>query len=268
MDVGPGTRALVTGASSGIGRALAEALAARGAHVGLLARRAERLEEVAGALSGARERHVTLPADVADREAVTAAVDRFAVAKGGLDLVAANAGLTHYAPVAEQPAEHVVAMTEVNWYGTVWTIQAALPHLLRAGAGHIVVVSSGGALRSFPSSAVYNATKAAQRAFAESLRHELAGSGVSLTTVFPGEIATSLHDHEHDTMPAWYRGAEKAASPDALAEKIVAAVREDRRAVYHPPIVRLLGALHNLSPRASDALLRRLRGESAAPRRG
>ncbi|MBX5440814.1 MAG: SDR family NAD(P)-dependent oxidoreductase [Solirubrobacteraceae bacterium] len=267
MEIGPGTRALVTGASSGIGRALAQALAARGARVGLLARRRDRLEAVADGLPGGRERHPVLAADVADRDAVHAAVEAFAAATGGLELVAANAGLTHYGPFAEQPAEHVVAMTEANWYGTVWTVQAALGHLLRAPAGHVVVVSSGGALRSFPSSAVYNATKAAQRAFAEALRHELAGTGVSVTTVFPGEIATALHDHERDRMPDWYRGAQ-AATPDELAEKIVAAVREDRRAVHHPPIVRLLGALHNLSPRLSDALLRRIRGESAAPRRG
>jgi len=267
MVIGPGTRALVTGASSGIGRALAEALAARGAHVGLVARRQEKLEEVADALPGGRGRHPVLAADVGDREAVLAAVARYVETKGGLELVAANAGLTHYGPFVEQQPEHVVAMTETNWYGTVWTVQAALPHLLRADAGHVVVVSSGGALRAFPSSAVYNATKAAQRAFSEALRHELAGTRVSVTTVFPGEIATSLHDHERDTMPDWYRGAQ-AATPDALAEKIVAAVRDDRRDLYYPPIVRVLGAVHNVSPRLSDAILRRVRGESAAPRRG
>jgi len=128
-------------------------------------------------------------------------------------------------------------------------------------------VSSGAALRAFPQAAVYGATKAAQRAYAEALRHELAGTGVSLTTVFPGEIATSLHDHEKATMPAWYRGGPHAVPAAKLADIIVKAVEHDRRVVFHPPAVRLLGVLNGASPRAADALLRRLRGPTAAPRR-
>jgi short-subunit dehydrogenase len=265
MEIGEETRALVTGASSGIGRALAVALADRGATVGLLARREAELRTLAQGLAG--DGHVVLPCDVSDRAAVEAAVGRFAAQAGGLNLVVANAGITHYAPISEQPAQDVVRMTEVNWYGTVWTVQAALPLLLDRAEGQIVIVSSGGALRPFPWSGVYNATKAAQRAFSEALRHELSGTGVSLTTVYPGEIATALHDHEQATMPDWYHGGPDAASPDALATAILAGVEQDARAVYFPPIVRLLGVLHNLSPKTSDALLRRLRGGTAAPRR-
>ena len=102
--------------------------------------------------------------------------------------------------------------------------------------------------------------------FAEALRHELADTGVSLTTVYPGEIATSLHDHEKDRMPAWYRGGPQAAPAEGLAEKIVAAIEDDERAVYYPPLVRALGIVHGLNTKAGDALLRRLRGDSAAPR--
>jgi len=264
MDLGPGTRALVTGASRGIGRALAEALAARGATVGLAARSAGELRALAAALPG--ERHV-LRCDVADAASVRDAVEAFAAAAGGLDLVVANAGITHYGPFREQPLEQAEQMTRVNWLGTLYTVHFALPHLLAASRGHLVVVSSGAALRSFPGAAVYGATKAAQRMFAEALRHELAGTGVSLTTVFPGEIATSLHDHERDRMPAWYHGGDDAAQPAELAAKILDGVESDARSVVHPPLVRLLGALHNLNPRASDALLRRLRGTTAAPRR-
>jgi short-subunit dehydrogenase len=104
--------------------------------------------------------------------------------------------------------------------------------------------------------------------FAEALRHELADTGVSLTTVYPGEIATSLHDHEKDSMPAWYRGGADAAPPADLAERIVAGIERDERAVYYPGLVRVLGIAHGVYPRAGDALLRRLRGHSAAPRRG
>ncbi len=266
MELTPGTRAIVTGASRGIGRALAERLAARGARVGLLARSAPELDALADALPG---EHVVLGGvDVGDRAAVEAAVERFAAASGGgLDLVVANAGITHYQRVAEQPVERMEQMTRINWLGTLYTVSAALPHLLRAGRGHVVVVSSGAGLRSFPQAAVYGATKAAQRMYADALRHELAGTGVSVTTVFPGEIATSLHDHEHDTMPPWYRGGPGAIPATAMAEKTLRAVEADRRHLFHPPAVRLLGAVHGLSPRAGDALLRRLRGPSAAPRR-
>jgi short-subunit dehydrogenase len=263
MQLTPGTRALVTGASRGIGRALAEALAGRGAVLGLLARSPDELDRLSAALPG---EHHPLPCDVADGPAVRAAVDRFAQAAGGLELVIANAGLTHYGPFADQPLQDALAMSQVNWHGTLFTVHAGLPHLLDGARGHVVVVSSGAALRSFPWAAVYGATKAAQRMFAEALRHELSGTGVSVTTVFPGEIATSLHDHERERMPDWYR-ADDLGDPGALAGAVLRAVEQDERSVFFPRAVRALGALHNLSPRASDAALRALRGGSAAPRR-
>jgi short-subunit dehydrogenase len=158
-------------------------------------------------------------------------------------------------------------MTNVNWLGTVYTVKAALPHLLAQGRGHIVVMSSGAGLRGFPGAGAYSATKAAQRMFAEALRHELAGTGVSLTTVFPGEIRTSLHDHERARMPEWYRGGAKAASPEALAELVVGAIERDRRTLHHRRLVKGMGILNGISPRAADRVLRRLRGPTAAPRR-
>jgi short-subunit dehydrogenase len=115
---------------------------------------------------------------------------------------------------------------------------------------------------------VYGATKAAQRAFAEALRHELTGTGVSLTTVHPGEVATSLHDHERGRMPAWSRASTRAVPAHRVADRILRAVERDERHVFFPPVVRLLGAVHGVSPAAADALLRRVRGPSAAPRRG
>jgi short-subunit dehydrogenase len=264
VELVPGTRAFITGASRGIGRALAERLAARGATLGLAARSTDDLEALAATLPG--DHHV-LRCDVADAGSVQQAVDAFAERAGGIDLLIANAGITHYGPFAGQDLAKARQMTDVNWSGTLYTVHAGLPHLLDQRRGHIVIVSSGAALRSFPSAAVYGATKAAQRMFGEALRHELSGTGVSLTMVYPGEIATSLHDHEKDRMPAWYRGGADAAPASALAAKIVRAVERDDRALHYPPFVKLLGAIHNLSPRRSDALLRRLRGATAAPRR-
>jgi 3-oxoacyl-[acyl-carrier protein] reductase len=263
MRIGAGTRALVTGASRGIGRALAAALAARGATVGLAARSEAELEALSHELPG---RHVALPCDVGDRAQVQEAIRRFTEEAGGPDLVVANAGVAHYGPLREMDVELVERMTRINWLGTVYTVAAALPGLLEQRSGHVVIVSSGAGQRSFPEAAAYGATKSAQRGFGEALRHELAGTGVSLTMVYPGEIATALHDHEKDTMPTWYRGGPRAASADALAERVLAAVEEDRRAVFFPPLVRLLGIAHGLSPRLADLILRRMRGPTAAPR--
>ena len=257
MRIEAGTRALVTGASSGIGRAIAVELARRGAAVGLLSRSREPLEALAAELPGGG--HAVLPADVGDREALFAAVREF----GPHDLCVANAGLAHYGPFLELDLERAEQMTQVNWLGTVYTVRAAV----ETGVRHIAIVSSGAALRTFPGAAVYGATKAAQRGFGEALRHELADRGIGVTVVYPGEIATALHDHEHERMPAWYRGGAKAAAPEELAIKALAGIEADARAVHFPPLVRLLGIVHGVSPRASDALLRRLRGPSAAPRR-
>ncbi|UTI64914.1 SDR family oxidoreductase [Paraconexibacter antarcticus] len=266
MQIQTGTRAFITGASRGIGRALAVDLAGRGATLGLAARSTDELEALAATLPG--EHHV-LRCDVADEASVREAIAAFAAAAGGLDLLVANAGLTHYGPFRDQTMDQLRQMTDVNWYGTLFTVHAGLPLLLAqapARPGHIVIVSSGAGLRSFPSAAVYGATKAAQRMFGEALRHELGGTGVGLTVVYPGEIKSSLHDHEKARMPAWYHGDEKAAPAEALVEKIVAAVEADDRAVHFPPFVRLLGAVHGLSPKLADRLLHRLRGASAAPR--
>jgi short-subunit dehydrogenase len=262
MQVTAGTRALITGASRGIGRALAHALAARGAVLGLAARSTDELEALASELPG--DHHV-LPCNVADPASTHHAIDHFVATTGGLDLLIANAGVAHYANFADQTLEDKLRMSQVNWHGTLHTVHFGLPHMRK---GHIVIVSSGAGLRAFPQAAVYGATKAAQRAFGEALRHELADTGVSLTVAYPGEIATGLHDHEKDRLPPWYRGGERAASPHALADRILKAIEHDERAVHYPPLVRALGIAHGLNPKAGDALLRRLRGESAAPRRG
>ena len=250
---------LVTGASRGIGEAIARAFAERGATLGLLARRRESLEQLASSLPG--DEHVTLVADVADADSVAEAVREF----GHVDVVVANAGITHYRPFAQLPLDEARHMNDVNWLGTIYTVWSALPGMIERGGGHIVVVSSGGGVRGFPSAAVYNGTKAAQRGFAEALRHELAGTGVSVTTVYPGEIATSLHDHELDHMPDWYR-MDRRAPAGPLGTQVVDAVVNDQRELFYPPLVRMLRIANGISPRLGDLVLRRILGRSAAPR--
>ena len=265
MRIDAGTRALVTGASRGIGAALARALAARGATVGLAARSESELAGLARDLPG--EHHV-FETDVGDGASVQAAVDAMRDRAGGLDLVIANAGVADYGPFEAVGVDAIERMTRVNWLGTVHTVGAALPHLLDRAEGHIVIVSSAAAGRAFPWAAGYGATKAAQRMFGEALWHELSGTGVGLTVVHPGEIRTDLHAHEHRGMPDWYRGGAAAASADDLAAATLKAVESGRRSLWYPPITRLLPLAHGISPRVADVMLRVLRGSTAAPRRG
>jgi short-subunit dehydrogenase len=262
VRIEPGTRAIVTGASRGIGRSTARALAARGARVGLLARGKEELTALAAELG---DDHLALPADVGRRREVERAVERFVKRAGGLDLLVANAGCAHYGPFADVEVERAEEMVRVNVIGTVYAVKAGLEPMLEAARGHIVVISSGAGLRAFPWAAVYGGTKAFDKNFAEALRHELSGTGVSLTTVFPGEIATELHAHERDRMPDWYK-ADELLDPARVAQAIIAAVEADRREVAVPGIVRLLG-LNGVAPRLVDRILTALRGPTAAPRR-
>lgn len=260
MLVGPGTRVLVTGASRGIGAATARSFAARGCTIGLVARDRQALAALAAELPGSG--HLVLTADVADAGSIAAAAEEF----GAVDVLVVNAGLTHYMPFAELPADKAHQMNSVNWVGTLNTVWAALPGMLERRRGHLVIMSSGGGVRGFPGAAVYNGTKAAQRGFAEALRHELHGTGVSVTTVYPGEIETSLHDHEWDRMPAWYR-RDRRSPPGPLGDSVVEAVEKDRRELFYPPIVRLLRVVNGISPALGDVMLRRILGRAAAPRR-
>ncbi len=262
MELGGETRALITGASRGIGRELALALDARGARLGLVARRRGDLDALAERLRGDP---VLLASDVSERAQIERAVGEFVARAGRLDLLVANAGIAHYAPFADMDAALAEEMVRVNALGTVLTVKAGLDPMLERGRGHVVVVSSGAALRAFPGAAVYGGTKAAGAQFAEALRHELSGTGVGLTTVYPGEVETDLHSHQRDRLPDWRRGDE-AVDPARVAAATLAAVERDERAVFVPPAVRLLG-LQGIAPRLLDGLLRRVRGPSAAPRR-
>jgi 3-oxoacyl-[acyl-carrier protein] reductase len=265
MRIQPGTRAVITGATRGIGRGLSEQLARQGARLGLIARGKEALEELAGELPASPAGpHATAVADVSKWGQTNRAFERLAKRLEGIDLLVANAGVLHYAPLAEQDLADAEAMVQTNVFGTLYTVKAALPHLLEGGRGHIVVLSSAAGLRSFPWGAVYGGTKAFDRGFAEALRHELAGTGVSVTTVYPGEYGTTLLQHQRERLPAW-RTNEEERPVSELVDAIVAGIEADSRAVYAPPIVRILG-LSGIVPQLLDRLLVRIRGPAAAPR--
>ncbi len=262
MKIDQSTRVLITGASRGVGRAVTEAFAGRGCRMGLVARPSTDLETLADSLA-----HSTLlPTDVADRDQVRSAVSKFCEQEGSVDVLVANAGIAYYAPAQKLSAERVAQMIEVNYLGTVYAIEAVVPHMLRQDKGHIVVVSSAAAHRSFPEAGAYGASKAAQRAYVEALRHDLAGTRVSVTCVYPGKIETGLHAHERETMPVWYGRGPGALAPEKMADAIIQAVEKNKRSVFIPRSARLLAAIHGISPPLADRILRLIMGPTAAPK--
>ncbi|MDO8732084.1 MAG: SDR family oxidoreductase [Actinomycetota bacterium] len=185
-----GTVIAITGATSGIGRETARQLVAEGARVALGGRRTERLEALVTELGADNAVGVAMdvrtPLDNA--RLINTAVDRW----GRLDSVVPNAGIGLHGGILEQSDEQLTTMMETNFTGTVWTVRAALPTMLAAGGGDVVIVSSVAGFRGGPDEAVYAATKHAQVGLAGSLDRELRESGVRVTLICPAGTATEF----------------------------------------------------------------------------
>jgi NAD(P)-dependent dehydrogenase (short-subunit alcohol dehydrogenase family) len=183
MSLLQGKAALITGASRGVGAAVARSLAGAGARVGLASRTGDSL-----GIDGA----VAVECDVASMDSVAAAVDQVAGAFGRLDIVVANAGVGSYGDFLDIPLDEVEVMIDVNLKGTLYTARAALPHLLAAGGGDFLSLASVAGLRAFPGEAVYNASKYGMVGFTRSLDHEMRERGVRCTCICPGGVATDF----------------------------------------------------------------------------
>jgi 3-oxoacyl-[acyl-carrier protein] reductase len=179
-----GRVAVVTGASRGVGAAVARRFAEAGAKVGLLSRSGDDLGLGDGAFG--------VECDVSDRGQVFAAVGQVVDKFGSLDCVIANAGVGMYGNFLELDPEHVEAMIDINLKGTIYTAAATLPHLIAAGGGDFVSLASVAGLRAFPGETIYNASKFGQVGFTRSLDHELREHNVRATNLCPGGIATDF----------------------------------------------------------------------------
>lgn len=192
---------LVTGASSGIGRALAVELGRRGARVGVLARRAEALVEVASEVERAGGKALALTADVRDAAAVEKAVARVLELWGVIDVLVANAGMTSTTGATALRAGEASDVIVVNVVGVINSVAAVLPSMLERKSGHLVAISSLASYRGMPKSGAYSASKAAVSTFFESLRVDLRESGVAVTTIHPGFIRTPLTEGRKTKLP-------------------------------------------------------------------
>jgi NAD(P)-dependent dehydrogenase (short-subunit alcohol dehydrogenase family) len=232
---------VVTGAASGIGRALAYELAAHGARLALADVDAAGLDETKASATrlGAREIHCAV-LDVADRAAVLAWADATAERFGGVDLVVNNAGVALTADVEEMSWDDFEWLMGINFWGVAYGTKAFLPHLRRSPEGHLVNISSVFGLFGVPSQSAYCAAKYAVRGFTESVRQEmrLSGSGVGVTTVHPGGIKTNIvrnsraaAGHDKDEVVALHDAASRTSAQRA-ARIILRGVRRGRARVF------------------------------------
>ncbi len=202
---------VITGASSGIGAAVAVELARlRAAKVGLLARRLEKLEQVASDVRAAGGEALPVACDVVDAAGVQAAVDRVRQEFGPIDIAIANAGIGEPLPVRKFTAEKFARTMRINVEGAANLYAAVLPEMLERHSGQIVGVSSVARWRGLPRSASYSASKAALTTMLESMRLELRPLGVAVTAVHPGFVVTPMTEQNAFKMP-FLMGVEKAA---------------------------------------------------------
>ena len=243
--------AIVTGASSGIGRATALALAAAGARVTLAARRVLALQAVAQTIQAQGGEALVVPTDVTQPSQVEQLVAETLARWGRVDILVANAGAYVRCPVVELTVADVERSMAVNFYGALYAILAVLPHLRRQQSGHIVLVASMNAKKGFPPDAPYAAAKFALAGLGEVLRQELHGTGVHVTTVFPGRVDTPLIAH--------LRVPRLSAKipPEAVARAIVRAIHRRPAEVIIPFPARALFYANTLSPRFGDWFVRR-----------
>jgi uncharacterized protein len=250
-----GTSVLLTGASGGIGQAIAHALGAQGARVILTGRRADTLEELRAALPAGAE---VLTADLSD--AGDAA--RLAERAGAVDVLVANAGLPASGAVVDFTPEEIDRALDVNLRAPMQLARAFVPGMVERGRGHLVFVSSLNGKAPTARSGIYSATKFGLRGFAGGLRGDLVGTGVGVSVVFPGFVHGAGMFAESGVKLPMGVGSRP---PEAVADAVVRAVERDRAEIDVAPLsVRLGARAWGLAPSTMAGAMRRLGSEKVA----
>ncbi len=243
--------AIVTGASDGIGRATALAIANRGTHVALAGRRRDLLDQVAGEIRKLGREAIVVPTDVTIREQVENLVHSTVEHWGRVDILISNAGEYIRAPIESMTEAEIRRSLAINFYGGVYCILATLPHMQRQRSGHIVVVTSMDGKKGIPPDAPYVAAKYALTGFVEVVRQELHDSGIYISNVLPGRVDTKMIDKLQ------FSWISPKISPEQVALAIIKAIEKRKPEVILPPQAILFYYLNVLSPRLGDWLARR-----------
>ncbi len=254
-----GRVAAITGAGSGIGRGLAEALVARGAPVALSDIDEVGLAETVGRCEGRGVKVTSRRLDVADRDDVFAWADEVVDAHGQVNMIFNNAGVGLGASVSGMTFEDFEWLMDINFWGVVNGTKAFLPHLRASGEGHVINISSVFGLVSIPSQSAYNAAKFGVRGYTDALRIELEieGAPVSATTIHPGGIATSIarNSRRHDSVRTIGGDPEEAiaefekmlrTTPEKAARQILKAVERNRRRALIGPDAKVFDLVSRL----------------------
>ena len=241
------TVALVTGSSSGIGAATARRLAAEGAAVALVARRRDRLDDLAAAIRADGGTALAVPADVTSQQQAADAVEQAVAGLGRLDIVVNNAGIMLLGPALDAPVDEWDEMIALNVQGMLYLTRTALPHLVRAaadsprGVADLVIISSTGGRVARPGSSVYNLTKFGAAGFSEALRQEMLSRRVRVSVVEPGTVDTELTSHLREDIreaATSQIGAIEPLRPDDIADAVAYIVTRDRRVAVNELLVR------------------------------
>ncbi|HEX6229095.1 MAG TPA: SDR family NAD(P)-dependent oxidoreductase [Solirubrobacterales bacterium] len=257
MDLA-GRTALLTGATGGLGRAMASALAERGAVLLLSARKPEALETLAAELPG--DGHRTLPADLAEE----GAAERLAADAGDVDVLVANAGLPAAGWLSDFRADQVGRALRVNLEVPMLMARALLPHMVERGSGHLVFISSLAGKAANPRSSIYNATKFGLRGFALGLRADLAPKGVGVSLVSPGFIREAGMFAEAGAKPPPGFGTGR---PEQVGAAVVKAIERNKAEIAVAPLLfRALTHLALVNPGISARVQSGSVGQKAAKR--
>lgn len=250
---------VVVGASSGIGRGTAQAMAERGARVVVSARDGEALDALVETLEQRGARALAVPADVTEPEAMERVAREAVTRFGRIDTWVQAAAVSLYAPLEATEPEEFRTVLETNLLGSMHAVRAALPHLERAGGGAWIQVSSVEGLRALPYQAAYASAKHGVNAMLDALRVELRhkDSDVRVTNVLPSSMDTPLFDQARTKIGVRPKGFPPVYHPDTTARAIVRAAERPRRHVIVGGGGRMLAFAQALSPRLVDAFLQR-----------
>ncbi len=218
---------MITGASSGIGKGLAQALGSRGARLGLLARRQNLLDEIVNEMRLRGGKAFAVSADVRDADEMKAAADRIRSQLGPIDILIANAGIGTSNHISQLDPVHAANVISINMLGAANSLAAVVPQMVERGKGQLVAISSLAAYRGLAKSAAYCASKAAMSAYFESVRIDLRGTGVGVTIIHPGFIKTPLTAGRDAKMPY-------LMELDEAIPKIVSAIEKGKKSVAFP----------------------------------